>query len=139
MGVDAGSFSALEPILDLLPAPLMLVEPGTARVAYANPAARPLAEARVAEELVRRLARGEPVEDVPLEWDTPAGRRSLVVSGDAMETPDGVRVGVLRFEDVTELEAARRRSDLLANAGPLLAASLDYDATLAEVGRLTVP
>jgi PAS domain S-box-containing protein len=139
MGVEAGSFSALEPILDLLPAPLLLVEPGTARVVYANRAAAPLAEARAAEEQIARVARGERFADVPLEWDTPEGRRSLRATGDTIETPGGGRLGVVSFEDVTDVEAARRRSELLAHAGPLLAASLDFDETLAEVGRLTVP
>jgi serine phosphatase RsbU (regulator of sigma subunit)/PAS domain-containing protein len=38
-----------------------------------------------------------------------------------------------------EAEAARRRLELLTNARPLLAGSLDYDETLEEIARLTVP
>jgi serine phosphatase RsbU (regulator of sigma subunit)/PAS domain-containing protein len=48
-------------------------------------------------------------------------------------------VAVLTFEDITELESARRRTEALADAGALLAGSLDFDATLQVIARLAVP
>ena len=43
MGIEAGSISLLEPVLDALPSPKLLIEPGTGRMLYANPAAHRLA------------------------------------------------------------------------------------------------
>src|SRR3712207_5097589 len=107
MGVEAGSISLLEPVLEALPSPKLLVEPGTARVLYANPAAHRIAGGRfplaggtgeyratyaIYDESGRELgndehpavraARGERLRNVPVDWDTPAGRRSLLVSAD---------------------------------------------------------
>src|SRR5262245_763131 len=50
----------------------------------------------------------------------------------------GSEVEVLR-QRVAELEAAQRRFAFLAEAGSLLAASLDYETTLTNVARLAVP
>src|SRR5918997_92131 len=135
MGVEAGSISLLEPVLDALPSPKLLVEPGTGRVLYANPAAHrlaggsmQLAEAAedyadtygVFDESGRRLpseehpgvraARGERLRNVPVDWVTPAGRRSVVVSSDTVRLPGADPVVVVTFEDVTELQGARRRA-----------------------------
>ena len=93
MGVEIGSIKLLEPILDALPSPKLLIEPGTARVLYANPAAHRLAggampKAGAAEEYDsvygvfdesgRRLtsdehpgvraARGERLSNVAVDW-----------------------------------------------------------------------
>ncbi len=76
---------------------------------------------------------------MPVTWETPAGTRSLVASGDTIVPPGSPPVAVLTLEDVTELEAARQRSDALADAGALLAGSLDFDATLRMIARLAVP
>jgi len=43
------------------------------------------------------------------------------------------------IEDVTEAKSAERRQRFLAEAGDLLASSLDYQQTLAHVARLIVP
>ncbi len=98
----------LEPILDVLPVPLLFVEPGTARILYANAAAQTPAEA--APAAVRAARRGEPLSNVQLDYEAPGGPRSLVVSGDAIRLPDGRNVIVMTFEDVTELEHARREA-----------------------------
>jgi hypothetical protein len=47
MSVEVGSLSQLEPVLDAVPTPLLLIEPGTARVLYINPAAHRLAGGRM--------------------------------------------------------------------------------------------
>ena len=154
---------SLEPVLDVLPSPLILVELGTARIVYANKAAHRLAgglfplgadaddypelyhlydpEGRplpVEEAPAVRAARGETLSRVQVGWDTPAGRLTVMASADSILLPGGERMAVVTFEDVTELEAARRRATLLADAGSRLAATLDYDATLAAVGDLVV-
>jgi PAS domain S-box-containing protein len=46
---------------------------------------------------------------------------------------------VLVFRDITERRRLEEAQDLLAEAGALLSASLDYQETLAAVTRLTVP
>ena len=62
-----------------------------------------------------------------------------MASGDTIVPPHARPVAVLTFEDVTELEASRRRSDALADLGALLAGSLDLDATVQMIARLAVP
>jgi len=137
----------------------MLIEPGTARVLFANRAAHrlaggsfPLAQEAAdyfaaypcfdetgrrlgAEEMPAvRAAAGERLEGERVDWETPVGRRSLLVSTAAVE--DLVAVA---FEDVTELEAQRRRAALLAEAGAVLAASLVYEDRLRALAQLVVP
>jgi PAS domain S-box-containing protein len=52
----------------------------------------------------------------------------------------GVQVDVTRYrEPLTAAETAQQRSSFLAEAGPLLDASLDLDSTLASLTRLSVP
>ena len=46
MGTETGSVAVLEPVLDLLPSPAVLLEVGTARVLYANSHADRLAGGR---------------------------------------------------------------------------------------------
>ena len=47
MAVEVGSLTQIEPVLDAVPTPLLLVEPGTARVLYVNAAAHRLAGGRM--------------------------------------------------------------------------------------------
>jgi serine phosphatase RsbU (regulator of sigma subunit)/PAS domain-containing protein len=127
----------------LLPSPLLLIEPGTARILLANRAAHELAGGsfpfdREAPEH-RRAAAGERFTNQRVDWETPAGTRSLVASGATIVPPGKPPVAVVTFEDVTELEAARRRTQALADATALLAGSLDFDATLQVIARLAVP
>jgi PAS domain S-box-containing protein len=165
MGVESAPSTAaqarghgwLEPLLDLLPTPLLLIEPGTGRALHANHAANRLADGALptgedvevfdrdgrrlaADELpVARVARGERLSEVLVDWRAPGGQRSLSVAGDTVRFAGGELVAVLTFEDVTALETARRRSTTLAGTGALLAASLDYRATLEAIARLIVP
>src|SRR4051794_5215461 len=135
MRAETGSVALLEPVLDLLPAPTLLIEPGTARVLYANAAAHRLAGGRfplaadagayaatyeIFDEQGRplpagdhpavRAARGEPVRQALVDWNSPAGRRSLSVTADTARLPGVGHFVLLTFEDVTELQAARRRA-----------------------------
>ena len=86
-----------------------------------------------------RAARGERIRGVHADWDTPAGRRSILVWAEAVPLPGAGDVVVLTFEDVTELEAARRRTALLAEAGARLGRSLDPDEVATAVAELAVP
>jgi PAS domain S-box-containing protein len=161
MGTEPAVAAARLPqeVLDLLPSPLLLIEPGTARVLFANRAAHALAGGefplapdapgyvdayrcfdlagrRIPPEQMPgvRVARGESFSNFQMDWETVVGRRTLILAGRVVEG-----VGVVTFEDVTEIEAARRRSVLLAEAGAALAASLDLEATARTVARLVVP
>ena len=62
-----------------------------------------------------------------------------MASGDTIVPPGERPVAVLTFEDVTYLEAARRRADALSEVAALLAGSLDFDATVQMIARLAVP
>jgi serine phosphatase RsbU (regulator of sigma subunit)/PAS domain-containing protein len=88
---------------------------------------------------LQRVAAGERLENVQVDWETPAGMRSLMASGETITPPGERPVAVLTFEDVTELEASRRRADALSEISALLAGSLDFDATVQLIARLAVP
>src|SRR3954452_6129784 len=163
MTVEVGSLGQLEPVLDAVPTPLLLVEPGTARVLYVNPAAHRLAGGEMAkaadadyasvygvfdpsgrrlrseEHPGVRAAQGERFENVHVDWVTSAGRRSIVVSPHTVPLAGAGDVALVTFEDVTELEAARRRSTLLAEASSHLGRSLDPREVAMSVAELTVP
>ena len=121
-------------VLDLLPTPTVLMEPGTAAVLYANRAAHRLAgeefpmptDADDFEEAYRlydaagervpahrapgvRAARGERIVNEAIDWHTPGnGWRSLIVSADMVTDPSGEPIVVATFEDVTDLRSAER-------------------------------
>ncbi|HWT23993.1 MAG TPA: SpoIIE family protein phosphatase [Solirubrobacteraceae bacterium] len=152
-----------EPLLDLLPAALLLVAPETGRVLFANQAAHrmaggsfPLARAtedhprvyrlrrggrtlRPEEYPAARAARGERVENMQLDWPTPHGTRTVVSAAATIDVPGAGRITAVTLEDVTDLERARRRADALAEAGAVLGTSLDFDATLHRIAHLAVP
>jgi PAS domain S-box-containing protein len=66
--------------------------------------------------------------------------RTLAVRAVPVYAPGGgVREWVFAASDVTERRAAERGRELLAEASRLLAASLEYETTLATVARLAVP
>ena len=110
--------------------------------------------------LVRALA-GETVRDIEMVIAPKHGpARAVLASGEAIFDSHGQKLGaVVVMHDITErrraeaehaefireqatralAEAARRRFAFLAQASTLLAASLDYETTLANVARLTVP
>jgi PAS domain S-box-containing protein len=53
--------------------------------------------------------------------------------------PSGARLAINIIEDVTEAKEAELRQRFLAEAGQLLASSLDYEQTLERVARMIVP
>ena len=120
---------------------MILVEPGSARMLYANAAAHQLAGGALtlgvpAEEYprayrlcdavrararrrtrcrrcARRAARRS--SHVQVDWDTPDGLRTVLVSGSTIALDGGRRVTVVTFEDVT---AARRCAPALDRCSP---------------------
>lgn len=118
----------LETLLDRMPAALLLIEPGSADVLFANRAADELAgtqiprgvppgtpafvcttesgEAIVEGDLpMRRAARGEELRGFEMDWHTPRGKRSIVVYSACMPGIYGhSEIVVLTFVDVSELK-----------------------------------
>ena len=56
-----------------------------------------------------------------------------------LDADGGVRLAINVTEDITELKRAEQGQRFLAEAGRVLAGSLDYQETLAAVARLAVP
>ncbi|MEA2286463.1 MAG: hypothetical protein QOJ21_2506 [Solirubrobacteraceae bacterium] len=126
------SRDVIEGTLDLLPFPALLIEPGSARVLFANRAADELAggefprapEAEAYEALYVltdeagapiprdrhpgvRAARGERVVNCQVCLHLPVGPRSLLVSGDLVPaTAEREELVVMAFEDITAIKAA---------------------------------
>ena len=123
----------LEATLELLPVAVLLLEPGSGEITFANRAADELAGGRfprgaVGDRLVwppgesdgreapvdelpsARIARGERVEGARLEWRLPDRVLHLLVSGATVTDLGGRAVGVVVLEDMTR-EARRTRDD----------------------------
>src|SRR3954451_6234531 len=134
MTVEAGSVEHLEPVLDAVPAPVLVIERDTARVLYANAAAAGTLASDAAAHPAR-AARGEPLDVAPFEQ----GGRSYLVSARPAAVAGAGEVAIVTFEDVTELERARRRAGLLADAAANLGRSLDPGEVAQAVADVTVP
>jgi PAS domain S-box-containing protein len=63
----------------------------------------------------------------------------LLTKATLTEEPNGNRLAINIIEDVTDAKDAELRQRFLAEAGQLLASSLDYEATLERVARMIVP
>lgn len=166
----------LESLLDLTPVPLILVEPGTGEVTFANRAADELAggfpRTTLAERPepyrratdadgrpvpledfpMARAIRGERLIAVPMEWDLPAGRRSVLVSSERLPAMFGhPETVVITYLDVTQLrtveselqKAIEARDDFLSIAAhelrtPITSLRL-YLQTLVRFSRAAGP
>ena len=132
-GEAASSLDWVEAILDLVPIPLLLVEPGSGGVTFANTAAHHLAggafpmgvavpegehwtDAEGAHLSLDRLpcvraGRGERLVDLEVRWHRPAGELVLLASSGTLpaflQRPEAI---VVAFEDVTEVRAAQERA-----------------------------
>jgi PAS domain S-box-containing protein len=120
----------LESVLNLAPSPILLIEPATARVIFSNKAADKLAGGDFpkfipAEEYHTvyyctdtegnridnnhmpgvRVARGEKLEGVQMDWHTPLGKIPLLISADILPAMHGhSAVAVLVFQDISRLK-----------------------------------
>jgi PAS domain S-box-containing protein len=118
MGVEPAVYSlpglgAAAAVLELLPVGVMMVEPGSATVLYANRQAHLLVggDLSAAGEAARRIARREPFTRVELATEGRTGEpRVVLASAELTRLGDGTEVGVVTFEDVTVLRAAEREA-----------------------------
>ena len=120
----------LEDAVNLMPTPLLFIEPKTARVTFANRAADELAGGKfplaecvedyyttyystdaagnpIASEQAPgvRVARGERLDGVELNWHTPKGIRSLLIYADTLPAMHGLGATcVLTFQDISNLK-----------------------------------
>ncbi|MBF2006888.1 MAG: PAS domain S-box protein [Chlorogloeopsis fritschii C42_A2020_084] len=128
----------LEDVLNLMPTPLLLIEPGTAQVTFANKAANevaggkfPMADSATdyhtlyystdaegnpipdAQAPGIRVARGERLDGVELDWHSPAGIRSLLIYADTLPAMHGHSATcVLTFQDITNLKQVEKALSL---------------------------
>ena len=129
-------------VLDLTPVPILLLEPGSARVTFSNVAADEMAGGdfpkdtpgpeyhrvyyctnahgeRIPDENMPgvRVARGERLENFEMNWHTPRGVRPLLIFGDTLPAMHGrPATGVVVFQDISHLkqiEARLRQADQL--------------------------
>ncbi|MBW4610152.1 MAG: PAS domain S-box protein [Hassallia sp. WJT32-NPBG1] len=120
----------LEDALNLMPTPLLFIEPGTARITFANRAADELAggkfpQAQSIEDYnttyditdtagnpipteqipAIRVARGERLDGVEINWHTPGGVRSLLIYADTLPAMHGLGATcIFMFQDITKLK-----------------------------------
>jgi PAS domain S-box-containing protein len=89
----------------------------------------------------RRLMRGEeaPAPLLTRSVDLRTGRAYWLLTKATALHDRGRRYAVNIIEDVTQAKEAELRQRFLAQAGQLLASSLDYEQTLQRVARLAVP
>jgi PAS domain S-box-containing protein len=66
-------------------------------------------------------------------------RWSVVRATPVLDDDGGVRFAINVIQDITDRKRAEDRTRFLAEAGELLASSLDYQHTLAQLARLAVP
>ncbi|MEH2177291.1 PAS domain S-box protein [Nostoc sp.] len=128
----------LEDVLNLMPRPLLFIEPGTARVTFANRSADELAGGefpkgipaedyhrvyyytdaagdRIPNELMPgvRVARGERLNGLEVDWHTPAGVRSLLVFADTLPAMHGhPATCILVFQEISNLKDAQKALSL---------------------------
>ncbi|NJL62966.1 MAG: PAS domain S-box protein [Methylacidiphilales bacterium] len=128
----------LEYLLNLMPSPLLLIEPETAKVIFANHAADELAggefpKGKPAEEYHTvyyctdadgkpipnekmpgvRVARGERLEGCEMDWHTPGGIRSLLIFADRLPAMHGhAATCVLMFQDIRNIKHVEKALSL---------------------------
>lgn len=130
----------LEDVVNLMPIPVLFIQPGTAQVTFANRAADTLAGGefprhhsaseyhkvyyctdasgdRIPNDKMPgvRVARGESLYGWEMDWHTPLGMRSLIVFADTLPAMHGhPEVCVVAFQDISErkrVEDERKRAE----------------------------
>ncbi|AVH69958.1 hybrid sensor histidine kinase/response regulator [Nostoc sp. 'Lobaria pulmonaria (5183) cyanobiont'] len=165
----------LEDVLNLMPRPLLFIEPGTARVTFANRSADELAggefpkgvpavdyhtvyhytdaiASRIPNELMPgvRVARGERLNGLEVDWHTPAGVRSLLVFADTLPAMHGhPATCILVFQEISNLKQAEKAlslgykrlkllfdtaNDLLSSQEPVLLIDSVYQKLRDQIG-----
>ncbi len=90
---------------------------------------------RQVREAVARVARSGAAATLEYSLPVPAGEQDFEAR--LLPLPGGQIMAIVR--NITRRKRAERVQQLLANAGQLLASSLDYQATLQSIVRLIVP
>lgn len=90
---------------------------------------------------MRVLSSGVSEFDVELVLDSVDGTRTVLSMnlGSIGDDPVAVRGAIASFRDITQRKRAEEHQRLLAEAGRMLAGSLDYHRTLHSVANLAVP
>ncbi len=128
----------LEDVLNLMPMPLLFIEPGTARVIFANRAADELAGGKFPQNIPAeeyhtayyctdvagdaipndqmpgvRVARGERLDGLEIDWHTSKGVRSLHIFADSLPAMHSYPATcVLTFQDITNLKEVEKALSL---------------------------
>jgi signal transduction histidine kinase len=134
-GQDGDQERWLEMILNLMPTPLLFIEPGTARVLFANAAADRMAGgsmplAQSVDEFARcypcsdldgrpiptddlpgvRAARGQEMKATQVRWHLPGGEKILRIESARLPAAHGhPETVVLAFDDVTAMKEVEAR------------------------------
>jgi serine phosphatase RsbU (regulator of sigma subunit) len=119
---------------------VLTAEPGAlaARFTISHEDGRPV---ETADFPGRRLMQGESSSSLlthSIRRDT-GEARWLLTKATLTREPSGEPLAINIIEDVTDAKEAELRQRFLADAGQLLASSLDYEQTLERVARMIVP
>ncbi|MBE9007158.1 PAS domain S-box protein [Fortiea sp. LEGE XX443] len=156
----------LEDVLNLMPRPLLFIEPGTGRVTFANRAANELAGGEFPQGIPAeehhtvyhytdatgnripndqmpgvRVARGERLDGVEMDWHTSKGVHSLLIFADTLPAMHSYPATcVVVFQDVTKLKQVEKalslgnkRLQLLFNTASALLSSQEPLALINSV------
>jgi signal transduction histidine kinase len=149
----AGPRPWLESVVNLMPVPVLFIEPGTARVTFANRAADELAGGefpkgkradeyhtvyhctdargeRIPNEQMPgvRAARGERLDGFEMDWHLPAGKRALLIFSDTLPAMHGhPATVVLAFHDITRLKQAEAELRVASKAKDEFLAMLAHE------------
>ncbi|MCC5621255.1 PAS domain S-box protein, partial [Nostoc sp. CHAB 5715] len=165
----------LEDVLNLMPRPLLFIEPGTARVTFANRSANELAGGefpkgvpaaeyhtvyhytdaagdRIPNEQMPgvRVALGERLNGLEVDWYTPGGVRSLLVFADTLPAMHGhPATCILVFQEISNLKQVEKAlslgykrlnllfdtaNDLLSSQEPVLLIDSVYRKLREQIG-----
>ncbi|MFN6481754.1 MULTISPECIES: PAS domain S-box protein [unclassified Nostoc] len=165
----------LEDVLNLMPRPLLFIEPGTARVTFANRSANELAGGefpkgvpaaeydtvyhytdaagdRIPNEQMPgvRVALGECLNGLEVDWHTPGGVRSLLIFADTLPAMHGhPATCILVFQEISNLKQAEKAlslgykrlkllfdtaNDLLSSQEPVLLIDSVYRKLSQQIG-----
>ncbi|MBG1271522.1 ATP-binding protein [Nostoc sp. WHI] len=128
----------LEDVLNLMPRPLLFIEPGTARVTFANRSANELAGGefpkgvpaadyhtvyhytdaagdRIPNDQMPgvRVALGERLNGLEVDWHTPTGVRSLLIFADTLPAMHGhPATCILVFQEISNLKQVEKALSL---------------------------
>ncbi|MBD2681087.1 MULTISPECIES: PAS domain S-box protein [Nostoc] len=128
----------LEDVLNLMPRPMLFIEPGTARVIFANRSADELAGGEFPKGVAAaeyhtvyhytdaagngipneqmpgvRVALGERLNGLEVDWHTSCGVRSLLIFADTLPAMHGhPAICILVFQDISNLKQAEKALSL---------------------------